>query len=84
MTPEERRDLFDILLKTEGPTMDFVVERSMETIDRDGLDVTISPEAVEALDFQMLSWVSTRILRSGEEHGVMPQGIRVTVAVEFP
>ena len=84
MTPEERRDLFDALLKLDGETMDFVVERSMETVNRDGLDVTISPEAMEALDFQMITWVGTRILRSGEEHGLMPQGVKVTVTVEFP
>jgi hypothetical protein len=84
MTPEEKAELFDALLKLDGPTMDFVVERSLETVNRDGLDVTISRDALEALHFQMITWVGTRLLRSGEEKGLMPQGMKVTVTVEFP
>lgn len=84
MNEAEKQDMFDLMANTDGPLMEFYVERSMETVDRDGLGRTISQEALEALDFQMITWVGTRIMRSGAEKGVMPQGVKVTVTVEFP
>ena len=83
MTPEDRVQIYQEMVVMPGPTMDLVVSRSMETIDRDGLGVTISQEALEQLSAEMTTWVGTRILRQGEETGIMPQSLKVTLTVSF-
>jgi hypothetical protein len=84
MTDDHATDeLLQTMLATEGTSMTFEVERDLPTVDRDGLSVTFSEEALNDLYWRMALWVGTRVRRRLEETGIGPQAMRVTVNVDL-
>jgi hypothetical protein len=73
---------FAHMMEMEGATHEFDVERTPETILRDGIDTSFSAVAMTALVEAMGTWVGTRILRVHDARGIMPQRVKVTVTVE--
>jgi hypothetical protein len=71
----------DEFMLIDGTTANLVVERTTEALLRDGIDVTISVEAMDDLVAQMAAWVGTRMLRFHNETGLGAQHIHVVLEV---
>lgn len=82
MTRAEAQALYDEFMATDGPDIDLAVVRSTEAQLRDGLGTTLSVDATERLHAQMIAWVGTRVMRYHQQHGLMPQSVKVTLQVE--
>lgn len=80
MSPE---DIIKTMLTIPGMEHDFVVQRTMDAQDRDGIGVGISAEAMAGLHHSIISWVATRTMRYADDHGIMPQNLKVSVIVEM-
>lgn len=79
----DRELTLDQMMQMEGHEIEFVVERTLPALFRDGPQATFSEAAMEALNWQMSAWVGSRIMREHARIGVMPQEMIVTVSVQL-
>lgn len=74
--------MYEKMMKIDGPNMEFVIGRGIEAQDRDGLSKTISQEAFDTLMQQIRVWIGTRVMRYDDQSGVMPQTVTVNISVD--
>lgn len=74
-------EIFNRMMKMEGGELSLTVNRTPTAQDRDGLSASLSPEAFDVLMTQIKTWVGTRMVRYGQETGLMPQNVNVSVDV---
>lgn len=78
--PVDRQEVYDELKRTVGATYNFEVERTAKAIVRDGLGKTFSAVAMDELQWQMVAWVGTRLVRAMDA-GAVPLKVAVTITV---
>jgi hypothetical protein len=78
----EYSQMYTDMAATAGKTISVQWERTAEAQARDGLDTTISEQAMRDLNQQMLTWVGTRMIRYQEQTGLAVQNVKVTLTVE--
>jgi hypothetical protein len=78
----DRSAIYDAMMTMSGPSHTFEIARDAGVTARDGLDTTLSPQAVEHLHWLMSCWVGTRLVRTWSRDQIGPQKITVTVSVE--
>lgn len=77
----DRAAIYAEMITMPGTSHTFEIARDTGTTRRDGLDVSLSPEAVEHLHWLMSCWVGTRLVRTWDRDKIGPQKITVTVSV---
>ena len=73
---------WDDMLATPSLEAEFIIVRTAEVQVRDGLDRTVSAEAMEEMSLDINTFIGTRIARYHDQTGLAPQTVRVLIRVE--
>lgn len=69
------------MMDTPGGGITMRVEREADVTLRDGLERGFSKEAMEFLHWQVSAWITSRVMRSYDKTGLMPQTVSLEVNV---